>query len=153
MTKWCAPNQFPHASFRKLRRIRSFFSWAVWCCVFLISISKDTNSAMCKLHNICFLYYLEFCILYSNDGTILSICTGSQIFSTKSSERVFLTTPYIKNILEYIDFSTRFQYEQSDIILSNTCSPWIPASLICLRVVGSSLLEWHIAEYFDTKKS
>jgi len=44
MTKWCTPNQFSHASFCKLRWIRSFFSWAIWCCIFLISISKDTNS-------------------------------------------------------------------------------------------------------------
>lgn len=50
------------------------------------------------------LNYLEFCMLYSNDGTILSICTGSQIFSTKSSERVFLTTPY-KDTFEYTDAS------------------------------------------------
>lgn len=114
MTKWCASDQFPHASFRKLRRIRSFFSWAVWCCIFLISISKDTNStSMCKYIIYGFLYYLEFCILYSNDGTILSICTGSQIFSTKSSERVFLTTPYIKKYIGM--YRCRFQCEQFNI--------------------------------------
>lgn len=54
MTKRCAPDQFSHASFRKLRRIRSFFGWAVWCRVFLISISKDTNSSTCVFRNIRF---------------------------------------------------------------------------------------------------
>ena len=43
-----------------------------------------------------YIYHLEFCILYNNEGTILSMCTGSQIFSTRSSESVFLTTPYIR---------------------------------------------------------
>lgn len=38
--------------------------------------------------------YLASCMLYNNDGTILSMWTDSQIFSTKSSETVLRTTPY-----------------------------------------------------------
>lgn len=56
-----------------------------WNCKYIHSLHN--------VHNSFFYHHLEFCILYSNEGTILSMCTGSQMFSTKSSESVFLTTP------------------------------------------------------------
>lgn len=112
--KWCNfLFIYPHKTISRY----TYISFSILCClaaqcVYLFQIKRN--------------FHLEFCMLYKRLGTILSMWTLSQIFSAKSSETVFRTTP---------------------------CSPFIPANRIESRISMLSSLWWHMEANFDTKKS
>lgn len=95
--------------------------------------------------------YLPCSMLKSKDGIIFSMWDVSQMFSTSSSDTVFLTTLCVQT--GKIKFWRREQILLILWTLLHTFSPWMPAFRISFRNSSLEELLWHIEANFETKKS